>query len=118
MENEMGRPLTLERLKKLRRPVRNVNLEHREQLSLLDRMALWVTKRVGTTGFFLVIIVWTIGWLLWNIFAPMELRFDPKPAFVLWIFISNMVQLFLLPLLMIGQNLQGRHAEARTEADF
>jgi uncharacterized membrane protein len=29
-----------------------------------------------------------------------------------------MIQMFLMPLIMIGQNLQGRHAEARAEADF
>lgn len=50
--------------------------------------------------------------------ASQNLRFDPFPAFVLWLFISNMIQLFLLPLIMIGQNLQGRHAELRAESDF
>ncbi|OFZ24560.1 MAG: hypothetical protein A3D92_12540 [Bacteroidetes bacterium RIFCSPHIGHO2_02_FULL_44_7] len=29
-----------------------------------------------------------------------------------------MIQLLLMPLLLIGQNLQGKHAEARAEADF
>jgi len=29
-----------------------------------------------------------------------------------------MIQIFLMPLIMIGQNLQGRHAEKRAEADF
>ena len=48
----------------------------------------------------------------------MPLRFDPFPTFVLWLFISNMLQIFLMPLLMIGQNLQGRHSEARAENDF
>jgi len=47
-----------------------------------------------------------------------DLRFDPYPAFVLWLFISNMIQLLLLPLLMIGQNLQSRHAELRAESEY
>jgi uncharacterized membrane protein len=29
-----------------------------------------------------------------------------------------MIQIFLMPLIMIGQNLQSDHAEARAEADF
>jgi len=29
-----------------------------------------------------------------------------------------MIQIFLMPLIMVGQNLQGRHAESRAEADF
>lgn len=33
-------------------------------------------------------------------------------------FYTNMIQIFLMPLIMIGQNLQGRHAEKRAESDF
>ena len=51
-------------------------------------------------------------------FAPKELRFDPYPGFVLWLFLSNMIQIFLMPLIMIGQNLQGAYSEARAQADF
>jgi uncharacterized membrane protein len=29
-----------------------------------------------------------------------------------------MIQIFLMPLIMIGQNLQGRHTEIRAEADY
>ena|SRR3989344_1269564 len=112
------KPKTLEELRALSRPLRNINIEHREKLSGLDRLALFITKKVGTPGFFLIIFLWTILWLGWNIFAPDALRFDPYPAFVLWLFISNMVQILLMPLIMVGQNLQGRHAEARAEADF
>ena len=83
-----------------------------------ERVALWITNRVGTMGFFLVIFCWTIAWLAWNMFAPISLRFDPFPAFVLWLFLSNMIQIFLMPLIMIGQNLQSKYAEARAEADF
>jgi uncharacterized membrane protein len=46
------------------------------------------------------------------------LRFDPFPAFVLWLFLSNVLQIFLMPLIMIGQNLQGRHSEIRAESDY
>ncbi len=51
-------------------------------------------------------------------FAPKHLRFDPFPGFVLWLFISNMIQLFLMPLIMIGQNLQSREADQRAENDY
>lgn len=110
--------LSLEELKKLRKPVRNSNIEHRQHLSRLERIAVWITDHVGTMGFFLIIFGWTAFWLSWNMFAPHHWRFDPFPAFVLWLFISNMIQIFLMPLIMIGQNLQGRHAETRAEADF
>lgn len=100
-------------------PIKNVNVVHRSRLSKLDKLAILVTEKIGTMGFFLIIFGWTIIWLSWNIFlGPKELRFDPAPAFVLWLFISNLIQLHLLPLLMIGQNIQGKHAELRAEHDF
>ena len=117
MEN-VQHPKSFDELKKLRKPVRNVNREFRPRLSRLERLAVGTTDRVGTMGFFLIILGWTVVWLSWNMFAPRQARFDPYPAFVLWLFISNMIQIFLMPLIMIGQNLQGRHAEARAEADF
>ena len=97
---------------------KNPNQVHRDSLSSLDKAALWVTTTVGTPGFFLIILAWTILWLAWNSLGPVAHRFDPAPAFVLWLFISNLIQLSLLPLLMIGQNLQSRHAELRAEADY
>ena len=111
-------PPPLHELKKMRKPVRRVNTEHRQRLTGLERVAIWITDRVGTMGFFLIIFVWTVLWLSWNTLAPDTIRFDPFPAFVLWLFLSNMIQIFLMPLIMVGQNLQGRHAEARAEADF
>jgi len=109
---------SLEELKALRRPVQNVNLVHAERLGSVDRLAIWISDHVGSMGFFLIFFVWTAAWLGWNALAPRPLRFDPFPAFVLWLFISNMIQIFLMPLIMVGQNLQSRHSEARAESDY
>jgi uncharacterized membrane protein len=110
--------LAQEELIKLRKPIKNVNIKHKESLSSLEKIALMVTNHVGSMGFFIIIFIWTIFWFGWNTLLPKKLSFDPFPAFVLWLFISNMIQIFLIPLIMIGQNLQGRHAEIRAEADF
>lgn len=99
-------------------PVKNVNVIHRSRLSKMDRLALVVTEKIGTMGFFFIIFAWTVIWLGWNIIAPKSLRFDPYPAFVLWLFISNLIQIHLMPLIMIGQNIQGKHAQLRSEHDF
>jgi uncharacterized membrane protein len=95
----------------------------RENLSTLDRLAIVVTDRVGTMGFFFVIATWTVIWAGYNIVASkipsLHLHaFDPFPAFVAYLLISNVIQIMLMPLIMVGQNLQGRHSEARAEADY
>ena len=111
-------PKSLEELRKILSPAKNVNVQVKSNLSRLDKAALWITQHVGTMGFFIIIFCWTVIWLSWNFVAPVNWRFDPYPAFVLWLFISNMVQIFLMPLIMVGQNLQSDHAEARAEEDF
>ena len=115
-----GRLLTHEELKKDKshKLIRNVNIEHKKSLTRLEKFAVLITDKIGSMGFFIMICVWTFVWLGWNTLGPKESRFDPFPAFVLWLFLSNMLQIFLMPLIMIGQNLQGRHAEKRAESDF
>jgi uncharacterized membrane protein len=118
MQIKLPAPPSLAEFVKHRRPLVDVNKEVREQTSTLDRFALWITDKVGTMGFFLLIFVWTVIWLGWNLLAPKQLQFDPPMGFVFWLFISNLIQLMLMPLIMVGQNIQGRHAEARAENDL
>lgn len=109
---------TAEQVKDHRKPKRNINEVHQESLSGLERLATWITNHIGTMGFFLIILCWTIFWLGWNLLAPARLKFDPPIGFVFWLFISNMIQILLMPLIMVGQNLQARHSELRAEKEF
>ncbi|MBS1513317.1 MAG: DUF1003 domain-containing protein [Bacteroidetes bacterium] len=109
---------SVEEISKKHAQIKNANTVHKGKLTALDKAAIWITDHVGSMGFFMIIFCWTAVWLSWNTLAPAIWRFDPYPAFVLWLFISNMIQIFLMPLIMIGQNLQSRHAEIRSEQDF
>jgi len=101
-----------------RKPLRNPHADVRAHLSRLERMAVWITEEVGSMGFFLLIAGWTFLWLSWNLLAPANLQFDPPMAFVFWLFISNVLQILLMPLIMVGQNIQGLHSEKRAEHDL
>src|ERR1019366_8658807 len=81
-------PPPLEVLKGQGTPVRSVKFAHRQKATV-ERLAIWITDHVGTMGFFLIILVWTILWLGWNIFAQKPLQFDPYPGFIFWLFISK-----------------------------
>jgi uncharacterized membrane protein len=111
-------PMGLHDLRKLRKPLRNVHKETVENLSTMDRLAVWITERVGTMGFFLLIMAWTVFWLGWNTLLPQSMRFDPAMGFVLYLFLCNVIQILLMPLIMVGQNIQGKHSEARAEHDL
>ena len=69
-------------------------------------------------SFFIVIAVWTGLWLGWNFLAPAKYQFDPPMGFVFWLFLSNVMQILLMPLIMVGQNVIGAHSEARSEHDL
>ncbi len=98
--------------------MQNVHRLVQDRLSPLNRLAVWTTEHVGSMGFFLAILVWTVAWLGWNLLAPVRLRFDPPMGFVFWLFISNLIQILLMPLIMVGQNIQGMHSEARAQSDL
>jgi uncharacterized membrane protein len=104
-------------------PVKNANDVHQSSLSPLDKLAVAITDKVGSMGFFLIILTWTILWTGYNILAT-EVpglhwkSFDPFPAFVAYLLISNVIQILLMPLIMVGQNVQGKHSEIRAELDF
>jgi uncharacterized membrane protein len=117
-EPKKAHPTALDELRKHRRPLRNVHKEVREKLSPLNKLAMFITERVGTMGFFLVIFSWTVIWLGWNLLMPANLKFDPPMGFVFYLFISNVIQILLMPLIMVGQNIQGAHSEARAEHDL
>ncbi|MEI6728870.1 MAG: DUF1003 domain-containing protein [bacterium] len=110
--------LSVQELKQIHKPVIKLKEREKTDIKTLDKIAIFITQRVGTMGFFGLIFLWTISWLSWNTLGPKDLRFDPFPGFVLWLFISNMIQIFLMPLIMIGQNLQGRYSDIRAENDF
>ena len=111
-------PPSVEAVIRRRNPLRNEHKEVLDAITPLDRLALWITIRVGSMGFFLTIFGWTVCWLGWNVLAPPAWQFDPPMAFVFWLFISNVIQILLMPLIMVGQNLQSRHGEVRAENDL
>lgn len=118
MTNQPAPPPPLHEVLRQRKPLRNTHKQARERLTTLDRLAVWITENVGTMGFFLLIAVWTVLWLGWNLLAPPKYQFDPPMGFVLWLFISNLIQILLMPLIMVGQNVQGMHSEVRAEHDL
>src|SRR5258705_769302 len=105
------------------RVTRNANIVHERNLSALDKLAIAITDKVGSIGFFLIIAGWTVLWTGYNFLAS-EVpalhwqAFDPFPAFVAYLLISNVIQILLMPLIMVGQNLQARYSETRAELDF
>lgn len=114
---------TKEQIRQSETVAQNTNEVACERLTKLELFALKITDRVGSPGFFFIIFGWTVVWTGYNVLASTFpalgwKAFDPFPAFVAYLLISNVIQILLMPLIMVGQNLQSRHAEIRAENDY
>ncbi len=94
----------------------NVNERHRQTLTTQDRIALVITTAIGTMYAVYFFALFLAGWMLWQGKLAHK-PFDPYP-FAFLLFIGNIVQLLLMPLIMVGQNIQARHAEIRSEEEY
>lgn len=129
MADEMHQPkldwasLRIPAIKPVVSEVKNANELHENQLKPLQKLAIAITEKVGSMGFFVLILTWTVLWCGYNILATLApglglKAFDPFPAFVAYLLMSNVIQILLMPLIMVGQNLQGQHSEIRAQLDF
>jgi uncharacterized membrane protein len=85
-------------------------------MSTQDRIALAITGAIGTMYAVYVFATFMAGWMLLQVLLGHG-AFDPYP-FAFLLFLGNIVQLLLMPLIMVGQNLQARHAEVRAEEEY
>lgn len=103
------------RVPRLHKP-ENVNEKHAASLAVNDRIALSVTNAMGTMWALYFMAVFMLAWCLWQFFMH-EKAFDPYPyAFLL--FLGNIVQLLLMPLIMVGQSILSKHAEMRADEQY
>ncbi len=92
---------------------RNVNKVHQaERLGLNDRIAVFISKRVGSMVcayiFAGIGIASLVGALTEN--ALLALTFGALSSYFL--------QLVLLPIIMVGQNVQARHSELQADESY
>ncbi len=106
---EKTKIISLEEFKKFKKPV-NANVKHKESLTLLDKVAVSITSIVGT--------MWcAIAFTLLALVSLPDAVKGGKAMMISWI-AQTFLQLVLLSVIMVGQNLQNKRAEARADADF
>lgn len=103
-----------EPLERRARLIRRKDVVNRQGVN--QRIAVGVTGAVGTMWAFYVFALVEFGWMALATWGFLR-HVDPYP-FAFLLFLGNIVQLLLMPLIMVGQNVQSAHADARAEADF
>lgn len=97
---------------------RNVNdLHQSERQGVNDRLAVLITRGFGTMWALYVLIAWM---LIWMALASLGVGWFAKDAwpFPFLLFCSNLVQLWALPAIMVGQSVLSRKAELMAQEQF
>lgn len=94
----------------LKHMIRNVNKEHKERLTFQEKLALKITKGVGSMYCAYIFAAIAL------ISLPDAVRAG-RAAIVAWI-AQTFLQLVLLSIIMVGQNVAGKRSELRAEADY
>ena len=90
--------------------VRNVNKEHRDKLSLQEKLALFITKGVGRMYCAYIFAIIAL------ISLPDAIR-SGRASIISWI-AQTFLQLVLLSIIMVGQNVASKHSELRADSDY
>ena len=95
---------------------RNVNLVHKEERAaggFNEKVAIWLTKSVGTmwTAYLFALIAVVGLFAILGVFTPIV------ALLVAWAS-QTLIQLVLLPVIMVGQNVLGRKAEIQADEAF
>jgi uncharacterized membrane protein len=89
---------------------RNVNQEHKELLTFQEKIALTITKGVGSMYCAYIFAILALVSLPDAIHAG-------RPAIISWI-AQTFLQLVLLSIIMVGQNVASKHSQIRADADY
>jgi uncharacterized membrane protein len=94
-----------------------VPLTTNEQIGFNGRLAVFITNMFGSMWAFYVLVVWMFGWMLLASLGIGLFSKDPYP-FVFLLFLSNLVQLFALPILAVGQQVLSRASDKQAEQTY
>ncbi len=110
-DEQAPHPRIIERAKE------GIHLTKDEHAGLNGRLAVFITRKFGTMGAFYVLVIWMFGWMMLATAGFWLFRQDPYP-FTFLLFLSNLVQLFALPILAVGQQVLSRASDKQAEQTY
>lgn len=75
-----------------------------------------IARFLGTARFLVYMTVFVAVWVLWNVLAPVNLRFDPYPFIFLTLILSLQAS-YAAPLILLAQNRQDDRDRVQNELD-
>ena len=80
------------------------------------RLSERFARFIGTARFLVYMTVFVAVWILWNVFAPQEYRFDEYPYIFLTLLLSLQAS-YAAPLILLAQNRQADRDRVTSQED-
>jgi uncharacterized membrane protein len=93
-----------------RRKIQREALTTDEHVGFNGWLAVGISKGFGSMWAFYVLIFWMLGWMVLASIGFSIFKFDKYP-FTFLLFLSNLVQLWALPVLAVGQQVLSRASD-------
>jgi uncharacterized membrane protein len=93
------------------------HLTHRVHTGLNGRIAIFITRKFGNMWTFYILALWMFGWMGLSTAGIWLFKRDPYP-FNFLLFLSNLVQLFALPILAVGQQVLSKSSDKQAEQTY
>ena len=100
-----------------RRKLSDVATTANEHIGFNGWLAAGITKGFGSMWAFYVLVFWMIGWMALASVGFSIFKFDQYP-FTFLLFLSNLVQLWALPVLAVGQQVLSRASDKQALQTF
>lgn len=92
------------------RKVQGVHVTEHEHVGFNGRLAMTITQAFGSMWMFYILVGWMFAWMTLASVGFGFFRTDPYP-FTFLLFLSNLVQLWALPVLAVGQQVLSRASD-------
>lgn len=89
----------------------------RDALGFNGRLALWITRGFGSMWSFYILVGWMLGWMALATAGFWWFRKDQYP-FAFLLFLSNLIQLWALPVIMVGQHVLSMASDKQAMQTF
>lgn len=100
--------------------IQNINIQIENEISIHNKIANWISKKVGTMAFIYILLSIAILWIFINIYmvAIGIQPFDKPFEFQIFLSVSSLIQLFIPMFILISQNIQEKRSRALADQQY
>lgn len=93
------------------------HLTEHEGIGFNGKLAVFISQKFGSMGTFYFLLIWMAVWITLATLGIGFFKQDPYP-FTFLLFLSNLVQLFALPILAVGQQVLSKASDKQAKQTF